>query len=334
MSKMRSFSSLVATVLVAGILLPAQQGELSSQESQEPKPATGAAGQDPEPEAPVDLATAFAQFHPKTGTIELKSHGKVALGEGWLWLAGSDGQRFLVVLGNRQDPDVNGVAISPDYNESGIFAVYSHSEEGHVDDEEPDYDDLLQSMRDGEEDDNKARKKAGVATVRTLGWAEPPHYDKVGHKIYWATKLQFEGNEGPTLNYNVRVLGRTSTIDMIGVGDIDQLPEVSERCKELLAVTEFVDGKRYTDFDPEYDKVAAYGIGGLIAGKVALKVGLFAKLGLFLAKGWKIVLIALAAIGGLIAKLFGGGKKPARQPRVARAPAAGRAIADKADEQD
>ena len=46
------------------------------------------------------------------------------------------------------------------------------------------------------------------------------------------------------------------------------------------------------------DKVAEYGIGGLIVGGILAKTGMLAKIGIFLVKGWKIIAIAVV---GLIA---------------------------------
>ncbi|MEO6594247.1 MAG: DUF2167 domain-containing protein [Planctomycetota bacterium] len=142
-----------------------------------------------------------------------------------------------------------------------------------------------------------------------LGWAEPPHYDKAQHKLYWAERLQFESSGGETLNYNVRVLGRRGHLVVNGVGDIDQLPLIAEHSKYLLQGTEFVEGQRYSDFNASTDKLATYGIGGLIAGGLAAKAGLFAKLGLLLKAFIKPILVGIVAIGALLAKLFGGRKK-------------------------
>lgn len=50
--------------------------------------------------------------------------------------------------------------------------------------------------------------------------------------------------------------------------------------------------------------MAEYGLAALVAGGVAKKLGLFATLGLLLAKFWKVLLIGLAVFGGGLAKLF------------------------------
>ncbi len=67
---------------------------------------------------------------------------------------------------------------------------------------------------------------------------------------------------------------------------------------------EFDQGKRYDHFDVSIDKVAVYGIGALIAGKVAAKAGLLAG-GLLLLKEFGVLLLAgLAAVGRGLKTLF------------------------------
>ncbi|HZN38920.1 MAG TPA: DUF2167 domain-containing protein [Planctomycetota bacterium] len=250
------------------------------------------------------------RYHPVEGTVKIGTVAEAKLTAGWLFLSGADARKFLTDLGNQPGPQVLGVAMPPDFAESKVFAVYSYADEGHVeDDENPDYDALLAEMQESAKESSTQRKKAGLGGVELWGWAEPPHYDKEQHKLYWAEKLKFEENQGLTLNYNVRVLGRTGHLVVNGVGDLDQLELVANHSKELLTVTEFLPGQRYENFDPQYDKVAAYGIGGLIAGKVALKAGLFAKLAVLLKVALKPILVGVAVLGGMIWKVLGGRKK-------------------------
>lgn len=273
----------------------------------------------PAPPAPRSAQAALKKYKPAAGPAKVGSVAEVALAEGWLWLDGADGRRFLADLGNQPGAHILGVAVPPDFLESQIFAVYSYVDEGHVtDDENPDYDDLLAQMQESTAEESKARKAAGHEGVQLLGWAEPPHYDKQQHKMYWAERLKFEGNDGETLNYNVRVLGRTGHLVVNGVGGIAQLQAVAAHNQALLQATSFVEGQRYTDFQPEYDKVAAYGIGALVAGKLAVKVGLFAKLGVLLLKFLKPLLVGVALIGAGLVKVLGGRKKAA-EPGAGRA---------------
>ena len=70
---------------------------------------------------------------------------------------------------------------------------------------------------------------------------------------------------------------------------------------DVMEMAQFEQGARYSDYVPGVDKVAAYGIGGLIAGKLLAKAGilagallLFKKLGVF------IVIGVGAALRGLV----------------------------------
>ena len=158
---------------------------------------------------------------------------------------------------------------------------------------------MLESMKDGEEEDNQARQAAGYSTAVLQGWAERPHYDSAEKKLYWAKDILFSDSGGVhTLNYDVRILGRRGVLVMTAVADVDQLEEVADGAKLLLARTTFNEGHRYEDFNAGTDKLAAYGVGGLIAGKFAAKAGFFKAISLFLAKAWKLV--AVAVIGQLV----------------------------------
>jgi len=294
----------LAVLLASLVLAP-----LPSQDEPHPghDPRTpGTTEPEPEPENRVtDVREMLEKYHPTEGMVRIGTVAEAKLTHGWLFLAGANARRFLTDLGNQPGPQVLGVAMPPDFAESKVFAVYSYADEGHVgDDEAPNCDELLTEMQESAKESSTQRKKAGLGGVELLGWAQPPHYDKEQHKLYWAEKLKFEENPGLTLNYNVRVLGRSGHLIVNGVGDIDQLELVADHSKHLLTVTEFLDGQRYENFDPAYDKVAAYGIGGLIAGKIALKAGLIAKLALLLKVALKPILVGLVLLGGLVMKIF------------------------------
>jgi uncharacterized membrane-anchored protein len=292
----------LAFVLVLGVV-----AALRAQE--QPPPA--APSHEPAAQEQPSAAKLLAKYTPVAGTAKLGTVAEVKLGDGWQFLAGANGRRFLSDIGNRNpDASILGVAVPPDFEQSQMFAVYNYDDEGHVsDDEAPDYDQLLTDMKANAVEQSEELKKAGLGGVALLGWAEPPHYDRAQHKLYWAETLKFEDNDGLTLNYNVRVLGRRGHLVVKGVGGIEQLPLVAANCKQLLTVTDFVAGERYTDFDPNMDKVAAYGIGGLIAGAIAAKAGLFAKLLVLLKVAIKPIIAGVIVLGGVLAKVFGGRKK-------------------------
>ena len=60
-------------------------------------------------------------------------------------------------------------------------------------------------------------------------------------------------------------------------------------------MAEFNDGMRYADFQPGVDEVAAFGIGALVAGKIAAKTGALAALILLLKKFGIFIIAGIAA---------------------------------------
>jgi uncharacterized membrane-anchored protein len=92
------------------------------------------------------------------------------------------------------------------------------------------------------------------------------------------------------------------------------LPETLPTFRNLLATYSFQTGQNYAEYRPG-DKVAKYGLAALIVGGAAVgaaKLGLFAWLAVFLKKGWKLVVVAFAAVVTGIKKFFGKlfGRKP------------------------
>lgn len=276
--------------------------------SQEPESAEPAATDEATAE---EAAAPVLDFDYRTGDVELPN--KVAtlhLGDSYRYMSPADANRLLEAWGNLPDDRLQGAVVPAgvDFGEEGAWVVFlTYVEEGHVDDSdaaEIDYDDLLKSMQEGEKQANEQRKAAGYPALRLVGWAEQPHYDAAAKKLYWAKEISAEGG-GSSLNYDVRVLGREGVLSMEAVAPMELLPQVREEMKPMLALAEFNQGYRYADFNAKTDRMAEYGLGALIAGAAAAKLGLFAKIGAFLLAFKKFIFIGLVALGGLIAKLLG-----------------------------
>lgn len=187
--------------------------------------------------------------------------------------------------------------------------ILTKEDDGHINDDDAkgiDYNDMLKSMRKGEEKENEERTKLGYKKMTLNGWAEQPHYDEASHKLYWARDYTVEGAGQNTLNYDVRVLGRTGYISMNAIAGISQLAEVREAMKEILPMIEFNEGKRYADYDANVDRTAEYGIAALVAGGVAAKTGLLKTILLVLAKSAKLIVVGVIALGGAVWKLLTG----------------------------
>ena len=113
-----------------------------------------------------------------------------------------------------------------------------------------------------------------------------------------AAKHKDDGAQSdPTVNYNTYALGREGYITLDLITQQSQVPKDKGAVLALLNNIDYVEGKRYADFNSSTDKVAEYGL-ALVAGVAAKKLGLFAVIGAFLLKFAKVGLIAVAALGG------------------------------------
>jgi uncharacterized membrane-anchored protein len=191
-------------------------------------------------------------------------------------------------------PEKNGVLA----DDSWAFII-TYDEMGYVKDDDADdidYDELLEEMQSDTKTANEERSKAGYAEITLVGWAAKPFYDERNKVLHWAKELKFGEADFNTLNYNVRVLGRKGVVVLNAVASMNQLSEVQNSITPVLSSFTYTEGNKYADFNPDIDEVAAWTIGGLVAGKVLAKVGILA----ILLKYIKLIGIGIAAVlGGL-----------------------------------
>ncbi|MCA9635806.1 MAG: DUF2167 domain-containing protein [Myxococcales bacterium] len=235
------------------------------------------------------------------------------LGDEFRYLGPADAERVLTEgWGNPPGSETLGMIVPADLSPieplRGWGVIITYSEEGHVSDDdadEIDYDELLSQLKEGTEAGNTSRTAQGYPAMHLVGWAEQPRYAREIHSLYWAQELEVDGAPEHSLNYAIRVLGRKGVLELNAVSGIGQLAAIRPEMEKVYALVEFNEGNRYIDFDPDIDDVATYGIAGLIAGKVATKVGLWAGLMKLLIAGKKLLIfLALGLVAGAKA-LFG-----------------------------
>ncbi|MDR4480145.1 MAG: DUF2167 domain-containing protein [Nitrospira sp.] len=233
--------------------------------------------------------------------------------KGYQFLGAQDTQRLLKQMGNFPSGSELGLITATGEGEQW-FMVVRYIDAGYVKDDEAsnwDADALMTSIKEGTDEDNKTRQAQGFPPLVIRGWEEKPHYDKEANKVVWAISAQERESVG--VNYNTLSLGRHGYLSMNMVGSLEQLPLLKPHVSLLLANVEFVEGKRYADFDSTTDKVAAVGLSALIAG-AAIKSGLLAKLWAFIIPlviaGKKVLMLLVIALGGLAAKYFNKKPKP------------------------
>lgn len=249
-------------------------------------------------------------------------HGVIQVGGDVATLNVPDGFKFLDAEQSKQvvvdvwdnPPDVAESVLGmiiPTY--SGVldnpFAfVVEYDDMGYVSDEDADdidYDEMMTGLKKDDAEENKHRQEAGYGTLELVGWASQPYYDKEHKVLHWAKELHAEDADGNTLNYNVRVLGRKGVLILNAVAGMTELDSVKENIPAVLSMAKFNPGYTYEEFDSSIDDVAAWTIGGLVAGKVLAKVGLFA----LLLKNIKLIILAIGGGGVAAWRFFTGRKK-------------------------
>ncbi len=269
----------------------------------------------------MDSVTQTLNF--ETGVVQLQNDlATLTVPDGFKYLNGKDSEMVLTDLwGNPPSEEASLGMLFPEESGPSDFDGYAinitYSEEGYIDDSDAkdiDYDDLLLTMQEDARIGSEQRIEMGYEPIEMVGWASAPFYDEANKKLHWAKELKFGDSPENTLNYNIRVLGRKGYLNLNVIGEMKVFSEVQSNIDNILPSVAFNEGNRYADFNPDLDQVAAYGIGGLIAGKVLAKAGILAKIGIVLAKFWKVILLGLVGFGASIKKFFFGTKTEEKTP--------------------
>ena len=246
---------------------------------------------------------------PTTGKIGANASIKVP--EGYAFL-GPEGAREFNRMTENPDPGVDEYILAK--QDMSWLAFFSFDSVGYVKDEEKlDADALLKSVTEGTEAANDERRQQVWDPVHVTGWSFKPQYDAGIKSLEWAFRLKGEHSEGETVNYNTRLLGRRGVMQVLLLTGPDELQGAVSDFKSKLPGFTFNSGESYADFRPG-DHVAEYGLAALVTGgavAVAAKKGVFAAIGIFLLKIWKLLLIGAAAVFAGVRKFFGGKDKRA-----------------------
>lgn len=258
----------------------------------------------------------------QTGTIPIEqAKADLVLGDQY-YFVGPEQSRTILVDIWRNPPEAASNVLGMVFPKGRSFAddswsaVITFEQSGYVSDDDAktiDYDAMLADMKRGDEEQAESIRAQGYPAGILQRWAQAPTYDATKHSLVWARDIKFDDAPEDTLNYDIRLLGRSGVLSLNIIAGMSQLGEVREAAKTFANVASFRDGARYADFDPSMDKKAEYGLAGLVAAgataAVAKKVGLLA----ILLKFGKFILIgavaAFVAFRGAIGRLFG--RKPA-----------------------
>jgi uncharacterized membrane-anchored protein len=297
------------------------------------KPAAAPAAERGDPADPADEADdAAAADEPEAGSdrmpphivgpkhVELGNGTAIDLPEGMILLERTEAQALLRESGDSPE-GVVAMVFKPG-SDWHLYVEYADS--GYIDDsdaEDLDADDLLESYRTGNKEQNKTRKALGKPELVIDSWTEPPRYDRAAHHLVWG--LAAHATDGKVVNFFTRILGRNGYLSLDLIAAPEQLEAAKKEAAVALQAVKFKGGATYADHSSS-DKSSGIGLRGLVLGgagvAVASKLGFIAKILLVFKKG---LIVVVAAIGGLFRWLFR--RKPRDQPDD---PLAGLAVSD------
>ncbi|MGE6914779.1 DUF2167 domain-containing protein [Achromobacter kerstersii] len=265
------------------------------------------------------MKAAFAAAQQGPADVKLGDQAVVHLPQNMFFVPRLQAERLMQAYGNGKDPSLLGVVMPKSDDDDWVVTV-NFDKAGYIKDDDArnwNVSELLDSLREGTEQSNEERKKRGFPELSVDGWVEAPKYDSNTQRLVWSVAAKHKGagaEEDPTVNYNTYALGRDGYITLDLITQQSLVPKDKTAVLALLDNLNYVDGKRYADFDSSTDKVAEYGLAALVAGVAAKKLGLFAVIAAFLAKFAKVGILAAAALGGGLWKRLRGKKSDPQQP--------------------
>ena len=186
-------------------------------------------------------------------------------------------------------------------------AHFNFKDDGYVkDDETIDAPSLLQSIKDGTEAANKARRERGWNEMEVVGWQTAPHYEAQTNRLEWAVIGKVVNSDSTVVNFNTRILGRGGVMSVVLIAAPENLTAATSEFKSTLEGFAYSPGQRYAEYRPG-DKVAKYGLAALVTGgaaAIAVKTGLWKVMVGALVAGWKFVAAAFVAIFGGVMRRF------------------------------
>ena len=164
-------------------------------------------------------------------------------------------------------------------------------------------EELIQGLRDANKNEGD-----GLSYAKEVQWIYKPSLDKEKNLVNYSYKVVWSDDSISMESKNI-ILGRGGHIDQTFVfSDLSDTKVNADLAKAASSDTTFDAGFSYKDFKAG-DKIAAVGIGALVATSLGVKVlkGAKATGGILLLfkKLWWVILAPLAFIG----TLFGGGDK-------------------------
>jgi uncharacterized membrane-anchored protein len=248
----------------------------------------------------------------RQGKGNIGGMAEIAIPQGYRFTDGKGASKMLEFYGNPPSNSYLGMLATENFQEHSI--IFEFDDIGYVKDDEKndlDADELLSTMKEGQEAANEQRKKMGLDELEIMGWAVPPRFNDQTKNLEWAIILKSKSDGGTNINHNTRLLGRKGVMEVTLMCSPEELQGLLPGYQKILEGFTYTQGERYAEYQSG-DKIAEYGLTALVAGGGAYalaKSGLLGKLGLMFAKLGKAAILlvvgVLVAIKKLFSKLFG-----------------------------
>ena len=261
-----------------------------------------------------DLSQKFYQLNwfnldnPKNHWTEIPgSNSKVNILESEIYLKGQkDIDAYNQLLFD--EPANEKVMLIVDNDDFNYSILINYLNEGYVTRDDWNYnpDELLKEMNQTSKDD-----------VKNIKWVFEPQLSDNNYAYYSYEVLWDDGDR--TIETAILSFGRKGYHEIKFIKKIDEnfnARKFEEMAKGFADSINFDEGYRYSDYKSG-DKIAAVGIGGLVAGtlgvKALAKAGVLTKLLGFVAKFWWVFLAPLIFLGSVFNKKSTSGEKASRK---------------------
>jgi uncharacterized membrane-anchored protein len=235
-------------------------------------------------------------------SVPLKMANAIVRLPGFIFLVGDEARRYRAVIDGSGNVSINLEAVALHRDVDSEFE-FSWSDAGHVkmdDWGDVDADAFMKQIQANDAEANNRRAAAGLKTLTTTGWRQKPTLNRDLHTVFWT--IDAVDSAGDRLvNAIALKLGRTGFQRIVWI----TTPELYGSRSDLLTTINnhaYNPSSRFTDYVEGKDRVAAYGVAGLVAGTLGVKLvksagiaAVFALLIAFLKKGAWLILLPIFA---------------------------------------
>ena len=238
------------------------------------------------------IKKANAEIHIIDSEIFLNNFNDINQFSYWAWGTPVDKETVLYIQGQG-------------YN---IFVEYKNNGYVKIDDwKQVKSKDLMDEMQRIAKSNVQYLKSQGLSYTTDIKWIYKPTFDEKSKLVFYSYEVSWSDG-GKTMENRSIALGRRGHIDnsyVVNINKETNLLDTAEFSKEFGESVLFSDGSKHSDYKSG-DRIAAVGLGGLVAGslgvKALAKAGAFAKFLPLLAKFWWILLAPFLLLFSFVGK--------------------------------